>query len=351
MGRVRERLDVFPLNEQPRIVAREENLLLSMPAPRPGPRFPEQPSLEVVHIDQTYAPTEFALPRSIYECEVGRIEWQQMDFRQPMYHRNLDVDELSYQISGERTLLTEMGTVELTPGDFCGIPVGVCHDNWGRKESHLLFYVDAPSQACLPAVRYSDARIPPFEGWAPSTVNEAISMHKAEVTADAASVVAQQSDELLILQRAFHHPERLLVMRADESFAGRAWVWKTRGLWIGIAHCAPTDGTDYVRHRNCDEVQYQISGRRTLVSQRGMVDIEPGDFVCIPAGVAFTSLSSHETHYLVVNSTEALQRVQDATKLARPIEIAALERLRTQQHHSVPGVHELADTASSAARP
>lgn len=334
MTRVREFLDVFPFDEPPRVLDREEDLLLSQPIQLPGPRFPELPPLEAIHIGQEYVPLEFALPRTVYRGRLGKVEWQQMDFRQPMYHRNLDVDELSYQIRGDRTLMTEIGSVELTAGDLCRIPVGVCHDNFGRQESHLLFYVPAPSADVLTAVKYGEARIPPYDGWEPAIVNEVNTVHMADVTGGEPPAVAHPSDENLILRSAFADSARLAVMRVDEAAPGTTWIWKTTGLWIGIVDRPPTAGLDYRRHRDCEEVQYQISGRRTLVSQRGVIDIEPGDFVSVPAGTAFTSIADDANSYLVVVSTAPFECLQEPTKKARLAEPAELAALRDRSHVS-----------------
>jgi hypothetical protein len=57
----------------------------------------------------------------VFESEHVHIEWQKMNFRQPFYPRNVGVDEIGYHISGERTLITEKGTVDLQVGDFTQI--------------------------------------------------------------------------------------------------------------------------------------------------------------------------------------------------------------------------------------
>ena len=166
MTEVREHLDVFPFETAPRVLRRRESNLLARAEPGPiGPLWSDAVPIEVVHFDQTYRKQPFAAPRFLYEGLQGRIEWQQMDFRQPFYHRNLDVDEMSYQIAGERTLMTEYGTAELRSGDCVRIPAGVCHDNWGRQESHILWYLPEPCLERLPAQRTTQPLIPPFPGW------------------------------------------------------------------------------------------------------------------------------------------------------------------------------------------
>src|SRR5579884_2643034 len=139
---VQEHLDTFPFDAPPRVLARREELLIAeaLPSPNRPPRI--FPPIEAIHFPAEFEPAEFAHPRGVYESDFIRIEWQTMGgFRQPFYHRNCDVDELSYQVFGQRTLMTEHGTVELTAGDFARIPVTVAHDNYGRDDIHILFYI------------------------------------------------------------------------------------------------------------------------------------------------------------------------------------------------------------------
>ena len=202
MGQVIELFDTFPFVEPPRRLLRDELALLSPAVPKaPGVKWDPIPPLKTVHFDQDYQDGVFLPPRVLWEGVSGRIEWQQMNFRQPMYHRNLDVDELSYQIRGDRTLMTELGTVELRPGDLVRIPVGVAHDNYGRRQSHILWYVPAPIRDLAPSVRQGEKLIPPFEGWTAQTVNE---VHTDCLGGRHCDTAVQLSDETLLLDAGSH---------------------------------------------------------------------------------------------------------------------------------------------------
>jgi mannose-6-phosphate isomerase-like protein (cupin superfamily) len=319
MTQVREHLDVFPFATAPRVLRRVESNLLTRAQPGPmGPLWSEVVPIDVVHFDQTYTKQPFAAPRFLYEGLHGRIEWQQMDFRQPFYHRNLDVDEMSYQIAGDRTLMTEYGTAELRTGDFVRIPVGVCHDNWGRQESHILWYLPEPCLERLPAQRTTQALIPPFEGWQAATVNELIT--DCMGSAGGHDTAAQRSDERLILEDALSHNERLAVVRpSSEASTGDGprnieWIWTGASSSIGMVNSGVSAGLDYIRHRNADEIQYQASGHRLLVTQHGVVEVVPGDFARIPIGVAFTSISTEPNRYIATVSYHRLPRVYEASR-------------------------------------
>lgn len=84
-----------------RSVARDEHLLLSPPHPPKVPvkLWQDHPPLSVLHYPQEYQAEEYAPPRGVYENDEIRVEWQKLDGRQPFYHRNCDVDEISYQIA------------------------------------------------------------------------------------------------------------------------------------------------------------------------------------------------------------------------------------------------------------
>lgn len=319
MTEVREHLDVFPFVTAPRVLRRLEANLLTRAQPGPmGPLWSEVVPIDVVHFDQPYTNQPFAAPRFLYEGAHGRIEWQQMNFRQPFYHRNLDVDEMSYQIAGDRTLMTECGTAELRTGDFVRIPAGVAHDNWGRQESHILWYLPEPCIERLPAQRTTHALIPPFEGWQAATVNEIIT--DCMGSAGGHDTAAQRSDERLILEDAFSHEDRLAVVRpAPDTSSGDGprtieWIWTGASSAIGLVDLGVSAGLDYIRHRNADEIQYQVSGTRLLVTQLGVAEVVPGDFIRIPIGVAFTSISTEPNRYIATASFHRLPRVFEASR-------------------------------------
>ncbi len=215
MTHVVEYLDRFDGAAPVRVLQRDETQMYAKAVAGPfGEVATATELVEVIHIDPAYTPGEFGPPKVLFAAPRARIEWQQMDNRQPHFHRNLDVDEMSYQISGERTLMSEHGTVELRPGDFVRLPVGVCHDNWGREESHILWYTPDGMEEQQPADRFGQVLVPPFEGWVAAVVNEALTDC---LGAPEHVIVAQRADERLILEDALTHEDRLAVVRFDEE--------------------------------------------------------------------------------------------------------------------------------------
>ncbi len=318
MGRVVEHFDVFPFLEPARQLIRDEKALLSPAVPPPvGIRWDPIPPLRVAQFAQEFEDKKFSPPRILWEGASGRIEWQQMNFRQPMYHRNLDVDEMSFQIYGPRTLMTEIGTVELRPGDLVRIPVGVAHDNWGRRASHILWYFPAPITEVGEVLRESEVLIPPFEGWQPEMVNEVhtnclggrpVSVRSGPQHCDTA---IQLSDETLLLKQAHSETDRLRVLHPEASGNETAWVWQGPDHWIGLTSITDSDGRTYTRHRNVDEVQYQVAGTRLLISANGVVEMTPGTFVHLPVGVAFASIVSGTSTHVTTLSRGALECVYE----------------------------------------
>jgi len=285
---VQECLDALPFGAPPRLaLERDEALLLGEAVPMRGAPARQYAPLSVVHLGAGYVEQKFSPPRGVYESREIRIERQNMNGRQPFYHRNCGVDELSLQVCGERTLMTELGTVELLPGDMARIPDGIAHDNFGRQDVHVLFYVPGPMQECVPSVRTSMYKPEPFPGWTPSILNELITEGVAGPGQD---VVMTPVREQLLLETARHVDARIQILRPDAGCVDVQWLYHSPSVWIGrrVASCA--DGKRYTRHLNADEIQYQLSGERMLVTQRGAVTLVPGDFVQIPRGVAFTSI-------------------------------------------------------------
>ncbi|MDL4816516.1 hypothetical protein [Actinomadura opuntiae] len=326
MGTVRESFETFPFDAPPRVFERREEQLLGDPHTRPGaPRMGRgHPPIEVVHFDAEYVQRAFAPPRGVYESDFMRLEWQTMNGRQPFYHRNCDVDEMSLQVAGVRSLMTEFGTVDLVPGDFSRIPVGVAHDNYGREDIHVLFYVPAPVVEAVAAQRTSEVVIPPFEGWEPGEVNEMITQCLAGPGHD---IVLAPTDERALLEQAKGETERIQVLRPDDA-SGTTWLYRSSHVLIGRTVAEASDGRVYRRIRNAEEIQYQISGRRTLVTQRGTVLLEPGDFVKVPVGIAFTSIHHEPSIHLTVASAREVPQVTDATRTAERLPAAEIEALR-----------------------
>ncbi|MFB4300294.1 hypothetical protein [Actinomadura sp. NTSP31] len=326
MGTVKESFEAFPFDAPPRLFQRREEQLLGDPHTPPGgpPRGRDHPPIEVVHFDAEYVRRAFAPPRGVYESDFMRLEWQTMNGRQPFYHRNCDVDEMSFQVAGVRSLMTEFGTVDLVPGDFSRIPVGVAHDNYGREDIHVLFYVPAPVVEAVPADRTSEMAIPPFEGWEPAEVNEMITECLAGPGHD---IVLAPADERALLEQAEGETGRIQVLRPGDA-AGTTWLYRSSHVLIGRTVAEASDGRVYRRIRNAEEIQYQTSGRRTLVTQRGTVPLEPGDFVKVPAGIAFTSIHHEPSTHLTVASARPVPQVSEATRTAERLPATAIEALR-----------------------
>ena len=322
---VHEILQVVCTDLPVRTIERDEDQLLAPPHPNPFPvkLWRDHEPLAVVHMPQEYAAQPFAPPRGLFENAQVRIEWQTMDNRQPFYHRNCDVDEISYQIAGDRTLMTELGVVEHRPGEFSRIPRGVAHDNYGRKESHLLFYTTAPAQEEQTAARQSEAIFPAYPGWEPAARNEAVTQCLGTPGHD---IAVFPIDERELLEQAFVEKARLQVLRASDD--GLTWLYRSSCFRLAAVRSAATDGRTYRRTLDADEIQYQISGRRTVVSQRGIVELGPGDLVRIPLGVAHTSISAQDSEHIALYSDRELPQIAPTAKTAEPYAPHLLAALR-----------------------
>ena len=151
MNIVTEVMSSEPLDRPARTIRRDEARLFESP-PEPIMKAMGEPfaPLAVYEVPIAYLPAPFGRPQGVFEGETLRLEWQQMNARQPFYHRNADVDEIGYQICGERTLMTECGSVEFKPGQFSRIPLGRRARQLRARGRPLdLLYARAPrSQRC-----------------------------------------------------------------------------------------------------------------------------------------------------------------------------------------------------------
>ncbi|MFC4911799.1 hypothetical protein [Actinomadura gamaensis] len=327
MGLVHEIIDGFDAAEPVRRVARREELLLGAPLPSPMRPPRAYRPIEAVHFPAHFVPQGFEPPRGIFESDHLRVERQTMaGFRQPFYHRNCDVDELSYQVHGTRTLMTERGSLDLVAGDFSRIPVTVAHDNHAHDDIHILFYVPAHVEELRPPVRASELVLPPFAGWTPEVRNL---MTTECLGGPEHDVVMTPVDERLLLEQANAEPERINVLRASGDDGQTEWLYRSAQVRIGHTTIERSDGREYRTHRDADDIQYQISGRRVLVTQLGVLELEPGDFVRVPVGVAFTSIVTEPSAHLTVLSALAVPQVAETTKTGTVLGVPELDALRS----------------------
>ena len=70
-------------------------------------------------------------------------------------------------MAGERTFMSEKRSIDLTAGDFLRIPVSVAHDDRGIEDVYLLSYVPTAVAECVPPMRTTEYKMPPFQGWQP----------------------------------------------------------------------------------------------------------------------------------------------------------------------------------------
>ncbi len=236
------------------------------------------------------------------------------DGRQPFYRRNCDVDEISYQITHQRTLMSEIGIVEHQPGEFSRIPRGVAHDSRGRRESHLLFYAPAPVSEEQTPVRTSQEIIPPFPGWQPGQVNEAVTQRMGTSGHD---MCVFSVDELKLLEQVHADKERLCLLRGSGE-PGMTWRYGSAGFHLGIVRLAASKQRVYRRVLDADQIQYQVSGHRTLISQRGIVELGPGDFVRIPLGIAHMSLCGEQSEHIALYVNRELRQIAETARIAEP---------------------------------
>ena len=327
MALVTELIDSFPVDDNIRQIQRNEQLLLSKPPPGPMKLWRDYDLLGVVSLPTKYIPSKFAPPLGVYESDYVRVEWQKMEFRQPFYHRNADVDEISYHVSGERTLITEKGSVDLTVGDFARIPVSVAHDNRGVEDVHLLFYIPAPVTECVSPTRRTEHKMPPFQGWKP---NPAVTEMMTEcLGALGCDVCVSLTDEKMLLETAKTDREPINVLRGSPGNSpGTEWLYKSTHVWLGSTTLTSVKGDVYKRHRQADEIQCQVKGQRTLVTQRGTIELEPGDLISIPLGTAFTDIVHGESTHISVLTRWPAPTKREYAKTAKETSPELVAQLR-----------------------
>lgn len=329
---VTEIVDAYPGTEPELRLERNEQLLFTKPGPPASKIVQEYPLLQAIHTPTIYVPAQFSPPKDIFSSEHIRIEWQQMNQRQPFYHRNADVDEISFHISGERTLMTERGSVDLQPGDFARIPVFTAHDNAGIADVHLIFYLTAPAHQVVEPARQAEFKMPPFKGWESRPIAEVITECLGTPGCDRGYSMVDEDLLLNAFPKNGLDPINIVNAYDSQSALGATqWLYKSEMAWLGSTNLSPNSEHVYRRHRRADEIQCQVHGTRLLVTQRGTIRLEPGDFINIPVGTAFTSIVEAESTHLSVLTRIPAEPKVPASKTAEQTTPETLQNIRLQK--------------------
>ncbi|WP_328483404.1 hypothetical protein OHS71_35500 [Streptomyces sp. NBC_00377] len=122
-------------------------------------------------------------------------------------------------------------------------------------------------------------------------------------------------DEQLLLEQVHQEDRRMAVLRADPG-QDTTWLYATDRIRLGMVATIPGGQRRYRRTLDADEIQYQARGHRTLITQRGIVDLKPGDFVRIPLGISHTSVVTEPGDYVSLLSHQELPQVAETTRTA-----------------------------------
>jgi mannose-6-phosphate isomerase-like protein (cupin superfamily) len=104
------------------------------------------------------------------------------------------------------------------------------------------------------------------------------------------------------------------VLRAGPE--GVTWLYGTDHVRLGMVAVTPGGERRYRRTLDADEIQYQARGHRTLITQRGIVELGPGDFVRVPLGLAHASVVREPGEYGVLLSHRELPQVAETARIA-----------------------------------
>lgn len=313
---VTEVISSLPSDRPERVIQRDESRLFEA-LPPAAVKFlgVALPPLEVHTFPVVYEPLPFARPRGVFEGPALRLEWQTLDGRQPFYHRNADVDEIGYQICGERALITECGTIQFERGQFSRIPVGVAHDNYCQDDIHLLFYMHGPAVRGLEPVGHGEYRVPPFAGWEAKPTIDAMTN---AMGGPGGAISYSMADEQLILDAARECSDPLEILEPNGPAGQTEWLYRAPRVWVGHTRLERTEERRYQRWICADEIQFQAEGTRTVVSQRGVVTLSPGDFITIPRGCTYANIADAPSKHVSLLVTETTPPVEKPSRIADP---------------------------------
>ena len=176
------------------------------------------------------------------------------------------------------------------------------------------------------SVKSSELRIPPFPSSKAAPNNEIVTDCLGGPGHDPIAVAS--IDEELLLEQAQQETDRIEVLRADIATAEICWLYRSKEVMIGHSQSPASDGRKYQRHLDVDEIQYQLDGKRTLITDRGALDLEPGDFVRIPVGVAFASFHNDKSEHISLVSRYPVPQVAPSNQKSRSVSSYEVDQMR-----------------------
>ena len=196
---VTERLDALPESASVIEIQRDELMLHRWPEPGRMKIWSSYDPIRAISLPMNYIEGPFAPPQGVFRSEYIHIEYQKLDGRQPFYHRNTDCEEISYHVTGERTVVTELGSVDMEQGDMARIPVGIAHDNIAKEDVHLIFYITEGLKETATPCRNTEYRMPPFPDWKPVDSIEFITGQLGQVGTDVSTFYTSEQMLLTML--------------------------------------------------------------------------------------------------------------------------------------------------------
>lgn len=262
---------------------------------RPGDLFGTLRTERVVPTDRTDA--QRGVPFRIIEVPGLNIEIARRNERLSNYHRNLRADEMVIANRGHTTYETELGLVELFPGEVLFHPTGMSHRNFPDLDNVQLFNIIIESESPL---SFSKDALRIFE---PATVG-AVAQSEEETYEEWIDLGGRDfymtrperpSAVCNIDPVAGHAPlvhgkvnAELLV---DSTEASRRWdgsvtvLEAPNGLRLDIA-AGLWLTADAHRNIRADKIIVGHRGRVRCTSELGITDAGPGEFVIVPRGVS-----------------------------------------------------------------
>lgn len=144
----------------------------------------------------------------------------------------------------------------------------------------------------------------PFKDWMPKNV---IELMTECLGARGCDLSVSMVDETLLLKGGSGNG-KLIVQRVTATGSEPEWLHQSARIWIGAVQLNNAMGNVYNRHRRSDAIHYQLHGTRTLVTQRGIIELEPGDFISVPRVYYYTSICAGKSrHVLVLTSVGLIQ--------------------------------------------
>lgn len=295
----------------------------------------------------TFRPFDFLIapnqPLVFLSASTNRAVVEALRGTQPLFHRNADFDELHFQIAGDTTYETELGTLTAKPAELTLIPSAIAHRATGRHGSlRMTMQVRDPINVKVDEsghVGHTEYDVIWRGGPEWPDPPDAVLLQKGKVTESVHTWEDQPGEETLIQRdydrlvgcaskgRGIHKIRLFDIFTELTGVRGPGPIsMENPGFFV---ECYNTLGEQWAFHRGNrnDEAQFQFQGTAGNISEFGADTLSAGDIYIQRRGIAHRVTGGVHYRRMVFYSQERWKVMVDPKRPPRQTTFEVTERV------------------------